>query len=328
MPLHKHHDEGSFVIYKHDFLALDSGSRAAQTDWNLKYYYGQSVAHNVVLIQKPGEKLPGYWGPNYVGPEGKNNFGGMYGFTAKVLAFETDDRYSYAAVDTGALYGEKCKENVRQFIHVQPDYFVVYDRVCASDPSYAKQWLLHTQNKPVVEGRTVRADSRDGRLFCEALLPKDATIELVGGPGKEFWANGKNWEIYDKWVANERRHCAEDGRGPYWGEWRAETHPGAPRANDRFLHVLTAADTKTPHGVPARLVEEATRDGVTLVISASREGRAAARPTREITLLFNRTGKVGGEIRIVEKDAEGRILSSTNRPLSETVTPQKGVLLK
>ena len=335
-PMHKHHDEGSFVIYKHDFLALDSGSRAAQTDWNLKYYYGQSVAHNVVLIQKPGEPLPGYWGPGYKGPEGKNNYGGMYGLTGEVVAFETNDSYSYAAVDTGALYGEKCTENVRQFVHVQPDYFVVYDRVGASDPSYAKQWLLHTQNKPVVEGRTVRADSRDGRLFCEALLPKDATIELVGGPGKEFWANGKNWEIYDKWMEGVRRQCAKDGRGPYWGEWRAETHPGAPRADDRFLHVLTAADVKTPHGIATRLVEEANRDGVTLVIPASREGRAAAqregrapaRPTYEITLLFNRTGKVGGEIRIVGKDAEGRILSSSSSPLAETVTPQKGVLLK
>ncbi len=59
-----------------------------------------------------------------------------------------------------------------------------------------------------------------------------------------------------------------------------------------------------------------------------REGRAPARPTREITLLFNRTGKVGGEIRIVKKDAEGRVLSSSSSPLAETVTPQKGVLLK
>ena len=126
--------------------------------------------------------------------------------------------------------------------------------------------LLHTQNKPEVDGRVVRADSRDGRLFCQALLPKDATIELVGGPGKEFWANGKNWEIYDKWMEGVRRQCAKGGRGPYWGEWRAETHPGAPRADDRFLHVLTAADTKTPHGIATRLVEESDRDGVTLII--------------------------------------------------------------
>ena len=324
VPMHKHLDEGSFTIYKHDFLALDTGSRASQTDWNLKYYYAQSVAHNVVLIQKPGEPLPSHWGPVYKGPEGKNNYGGMYGRTAKVLAFETNSRYSYAAVDTGALYGEKCTENVRQFVHVQPDYFVVYDRVGASDPAYAKQWLLHTQNKPEVEGRTVRVDSRDGRLFCEALLPKDATIELVGGPGKEFWANGKNWEIYDKWLERERRTCAKDGRGPYWGEWRAETHPGAPRADDRFLHVLTAADVKTRRGVATRLVEEADRDGVELVFPAMAPGDKPV--TRRITLLFNRTGKVGGEMRLEERDAEGRV-RSTVRQLAETVAPQKGVLL-
>ena len=92
--------------------------------------------------------------------------------------------------------------------------------------------------------------------------------------------------------------------------------------------MLTAADVKTPHGVATRLVEEADRDGVALVIPASREGRAPARPTREIILLFNRTGKVGGEIRVVLKDAHGRVLSSKSRPLAETVTPQKGILLK
>jgi len=201
----------------------------------------------------------------------------------------------------------------------------VYDRVGASDPAYAKQWLLHTQNKPEVEGRTVRADSRDGRLFCEVLLPKDAAIELVGGPGKEFWSNGKNWEIYDKWMEGVRRSCAKGGRGPYWGEWRAETHPGAPRADDRFLHVLTATDVKTPHGVATRLVEEAGRDGVELVFPAIAPGDKPV--TRKITLLFNRTGKVGGEMRLEEKDSEGRV-RSTVRPLAETVTPQKGVLLK
>ena len=70
-----------------------------------------------------------------------------------------------------------------------------------------------------------------------------------------------------------------------------------------------------------RLVEETDRDGVALIFP-SKTG------TREVILLFNRTGKVGGEIRVVSKDAHGRVLSSKNRLLAETVTPQKGVLLK
>lgn len=325
-PMHKHHDEGSFVIYKHDFLALDSGSRAEQTDWNLKHYYGQSVAHNVVLVQKPDEPLPNYWGPTFGGPEGKTNYGGMYGVTAKVLAFETNGRYSYAAVDTGSLYGKKCTENVRQFVHVQPDYFVVYDRVGASDPSYAKQWLLHVQNRPTVEGRVVRADSRSGRLFCEAILPEDATLETVGGPGKEWWANGRNWEIYPKWLESERKKCAKDGRGPYWGEWRVETHPGAARRDDRFLHVLTAASTNETHGVKTRPVRTDTQDGVAL--SFERDAAGGGREKVETTVLFNREGAVGGEVRVAIIGEDGSSKTSGSRPLATSVSPQSGVLLR
>jgi len=157
-------------------------------------------------------------------------------------------------------------------------------------------------------------------------LPKDVAIELVGGPGKEFWANGRNWEIYDKWVESARRNCAKDGRGPYWGEWRAEMHPGTPRADDRFLHVLTAADVRTRQGVTTRLVEEANRDGVTLVFH---EKTMKDRPvTIEMTVLFNRTGKVGGEVRFETKDESGLVGKSTSHPLAETVTPQEGILLK
>ena len=58
-----------------------------ETDWNLKYYYAQTIAHNCILIRRPDEPLPKYWGPVYPGPEGKTNDGGMYDGSAKVLAF-------------------------------------------------------------------------------------------------------------------------------------------------------------------------------------------------------------------------------------------------
>ena len=130
------------------------------------------MAHNVVLIQKPGEPLPNSWGPGYKGPEGKVNYGGMYGTTSKIVAYETNPVFSYVAADMTELYGKKCTECVRQFVHLLPGVFVVYDRVGAADPSYEKQWLIHCQNEPVVEGRQMRTDSRKGRLFCETFLPK------------------------------------------------------------------------------------------------------------------------------------------------------------
>ena len=306
-PMHKHYDEGHFTIYRNDFLALDTGTRANQRDLNLRYYYSQSVAHNVVVIQKPGENVPGYWGPSCAATNEPTNAGGMYGRTGKVLAFETNARYSYAALDTTALYGSKCTENVRQFVHVQPNVFVVYDRVGASDASYEKQFLLHTQNEPQIEGRKMAASSRGGRLFSEALLPEDATFVRVGGPGKEFWASGRNWEIEPSWRERIERRCEQSGIGPYWGAWRVETRPGASRKDDRFLHVLTAGDAATTAGVPARLLSDATRDGVALTLASG----------AVMEIWFNRTGAVGGEVRA----------GGVSRPLATSVMPQKGVLV-
>ncbi len=322
--MHKHHDENNFVIYKNDFLALDSGTRGIETDWNLKYYYAQSVAHNVVLIHKPDEPLPNYWGPKYDGPEGKTNYGGMYNAVATPRAFETNDDFTYIASDATACYGEKCTESVRQFVHVLPDVFVVYDRVGAADPSYRKEWLLHVQNEPTIEGNLVRADCGKGRLFCETLLPKGARIAKVGGPGREFWANGKNWEVDSRFLAGVRKRAKEAGRGPYFGNWRLEVTPSAPAAKDSFLHVLTAADTAVSTPVAATDASDATRDGVTLTLP--NHVRNGVKGTLELTLRFNREGAVGGTMRLVFTPQGGKP-QIQERPLATTIQPQSGVML-
>ena len=285
LTMHKHHDENNFTIYKHDFLALDSGTRAVETDWNLKYYYAQTIAHNCILIRRPDEPMPRYWGPVYSGPEGKNNDGGMYDGSAKVLAFETNDKFTYIASDATALYGKKCTEAVRQFVHLLPDTFVVYDRVGAA-PSDGKAWLLHMKDEPSVDGKLTVVESGKGRLFCETVLPEDATLEKIGGPGKEFWSNGKNWEPDAAFLASAARGAKRTGRGPYMGAWRLEVAPGAPRANDRFLHVLTATDTSAARPKVERIKTDAC-DGVTIAIGATKA-----------TVLFNRTGTVGGSFTI------------------------------
>ena len=87
-----------------------------------------------------------------------------------------------------------------------------------------------------------------------------------------------------------------------------------------------ATDVKTPHGVQTRLVEEADRDGVTLVFPGKvLHGKPV---TLETTFLFNRTGAVGGEVCFEARDASGKTCDTKRQPLAETVMPQKGVLLK
>lgn len=285
--MHKHHDETSFVIFKHDFLALDSGSRANQDDLNLKYYYAQTVAHNCVLIHKPNEPLPGYWGPGSDEPAAKSNYGGQYPVSSKVVAFDTNGRYSYVAADATKCYGDKCKEAVRQFIHVQPDVFVVYDRVESAEAGFAKEWLLHASNEPVIDGSVARMDSRKGRLFSQTVFPVDAKIAKVGGPGKEFWSNGKNWEFNPAFVRNSMRSCTRENRGPYWGSWRIEVSPNQPSKRDGFLHVLTACDTNTTAGVVASRITDADHDGVSLSLQNG----------DRFVVLFNRADEIGGFVK-------------------------------
>jgi hypothetical protein len=100
---HKHFDENNFTIYRGDHLALDTGDRGQQNDLNLRYYYAQSVAHNVVLVHKPGEPLPVNWGPEINDPVANENYGGMIiKGPAKILAFETGDDFTYIASDATA----------------------------------------------------------------------------------------------------------------------------------------------------------------------------------------------------------------------------------
>lgn len=301
---HKHYDENNFTIYKHDHLALDSGCRAKQTDHNLVYYYSQSVAHNVVLIHKPGEPHPKYWGLKRKDHDTVKNYGGMVKDSgSKVLAFETNDKFTYVASDATSCYGDKCTESVRQFVFLYPDYVIVYDRVGASDPSYRKEWLLHTQNEPVMKKNLMMADSRDGRLFCQTLLPDNAKMRLVGGEGKEFLVGDTNYAFDKLYVTETKAAAQKTGRGPYWGEWRLEVEPSQANADDRFLHVLTAASTECRKPVDAKYICDAERDGVTLKING-----------QKVTFWFNRNGKVGGEV----------VYDGKAAPLTDKIQKQSG----
>lgn len=301
---HKHYDENNFTIYKYDHLALDAGCRAIQTDHNLVYYYAQSVAHNVVLIHKPDEKMSTHWGLKRNDHKQVRNYGGMRHVNrTTVKAFETNDRFTYIASDATKSYGPKCKEVVRQFVFLYPDYIIVYDRVESSDPSYRKEWLLHTQNEPSVRKNIAVADSRDGRLFCQTLLPQDAQMRLVGGPGKEFLVGDVNYPLDSIYIKRIQDRVEQEHRGPYWGEWRLEVEPSQESADARFLHVLTAASTERRKPVKATYVSDEKRDGVSLKVDG-----------KKVTFWFNRTGEIGGEV-----EADG-----TRRPLTDSVQKQSG----
>ena len=304
---HRHYDALHFTIYHHGFLALDSGTRYRENEngQHLANYYAQTVAHNCVLIHQPDEPPANYWGGTV-----RANHGGQHDrLGSEVTAFETNDDFVYAAGDGTKTYlhgggnglPEKAKEVTRQIIFLPPSHFIVFDRVETTDPDYKKEWLLHTAHEPHIDGKTFRAEHGQGRMFCRTLLPEDAVIELVGGPGKEFWAAGRNWDIVDGGLTDEERAMM--------GQWRVEVSPGAARAKDVFLHVIQTGTQTMEHMSHVELVEKDAGMGARLV----RDGE-----TWEVT--FRVDGPLGGHIR-----RAGGPRPALDRALTQSVQPQTGI---
>jgi len=304
---HRHYDALNFVIYHRGFLALDSGTRYEEfvNGEHLANYYAQTVAHNCVLIHQPGEPPAAYWGGTVTG-----NHGGQHKQLGSVLrAFETNGDYVYVAGDATACYlpratkpalPEKCSLVTRQLVFLPPSHFVIFDRVQTTDASYRKDWLIHTAHQPAIEGKLLRADHGQGRMFCRTLLPEDAVLTPVGGPGKEFWAAGKNWDIVTKGLTPENLAMM--------GQWRVEISPGAARKADVFLHVIQVGDQKLQHMDETELLQGPAQCGVRLSTSDC-----------VWELMFNIDGALGGHIR--RKGGAAAI----DRPLTSQVQAQAGI---
>lgn len=311
---HRHYDALNFVIYRGGHLALDSGTRYDEevNGQHLKCYFAQTVAHNCVLVHQPGEPPANYWG---TGPAVQVNDGGQHHQLGSVVkAFETNDRFVYVAGDATPTYlhgvvkragqpdlGEKVSLVTRQLVFLMPNHFVIFDRVNATDPSYRKDWLLHTAYEPVVDGKTWHADHLQGRMFCRTLLPEDAVLTPVGGPGKEFWSAGRNWDIQKGSLKPEQLAMM--------GQWRMEITPGTARQDDVFLHVIQVGDQGLAQMDATELVRDGDRVGVRLKVGDR---------TWEVT--FNTQGELGGHLKLQGPGV------TMDQPLTETVTPQVGIL--
>ncbi len=309
---HRHYDALNFVIYHRGHLALDTGTRYEEVEngQHLANYFAQSVAHNVVLVHQPGEPPARYWGGTV-----ESNYGGQHRQLGSVVkAFETTGEYVYVAGDGTPCYlhggvkregepdlPEKVTEVTRQYLFILPNHFVVLDRVTTTDPAYRKDWLLHTAHEPLIDGALVQADHVAGRMLCRTLLPEDAAIGKVGGPGNEFRTGDVNWDI--------NRGNLKPENLAMMGQWRVEVTPGSARAEDLFLHVIQVGDQSLEEMDPVCLIREDGRVGARIVTDG-----------RTVEALFDTSGPLGGHLRI---GGEG---PAVDRELTGQVTPQVGIL--
>jgi len=292
---HGHYDEGHFAIFRKEHLTGNSGHYGGRArNEHLAEYFYRSVAANCVLIHAPAaaDRPAVVWGGAAATLDG-----GQYKHGGRQIAFETNNRYGYAATDmTDCYFPAKCKQAIRQFVLVRPDTFVVFDRVIAANAAFRKVWLMHSVDRPTIgrDGRSFRIEAGPSVLQATVLAPDDARVVTVGGPGKEFLSAGRN-----RPQTGRPRKAA--------GAWRVEVSPSRPREIDRFLHVIRVGDKSHP---PVGRVERIRLPGRIGARITAGDGASA-------TVLFNASGPVGGNVSITGPD-------SLTRPLTTAVQPQAG----
>jgi hypothetical protein len=233
---------------------------------NYVNYYARTIAHNTLLIVDPNEPTP-FEGSNVkaIARDGgqfsfKNKAWDstqeMFnaGKTAQILASEISPGiapdYSYLKGDMTASYiipknvanyPAKVDTVRRSFVFLNlkneaiPGALIVLDKITSTNAGFKKTWLLHAQNEPNIKGDEVSFEStqngRNGKLQNTVLLPEinNQQIEKVGGAGKEYWADGKNWGTVTQ----------EDA-----GQWRIELSPKQQALSDNFLNVIQVMDAK------------------------------------------------------------------------------------
>ena len=232
---------------------------------NYTNYYARTIAHNSILINDPNEPLPYGWdkksvvkardgGQFFFADHAWDTSADMFaaGKSSEILGEEiapgVQPEYSYFKGDLTkaynvpkfiGVYPPKAENVRRSFVFLNhksneiPGTLIVLDKVVSTNASFRKTWLLHTQNEPVINKNIISAintdDGRNGKLFNTVLLPEpeNQDIQKIGGEGKEYWSDGKNWGTVTQ----------EDA-----GTWRIELSPVKSALSDNFLNVIQVMD--------------------------------------------------------------------------------------
>ena len=284
-------DAGGYLISKHPYF-MDRPDTAF-SGYHHSEYFQRTVAHNSMLITdmdaplrystdvtasattnyllntEGGQVIPGSSNPTtgkVVANENKmvNDAVGELGGDNKA-----DPDYSYLAGDMAPAYptadeAKRAMVFLNLFDEEHPGAVVVFDKVTSKDADFKKRWLLHTQQKPMVDGNLMWADVTSGieslgegyyggRLINNTLLPKVDNLEVtrIGGPGQQFWLSHAETNV----VTNEEATLEEDVQKYEAGSWRIEVSPKTQQKTDLFLNVLQVTDADGTQPLDVEYIE-------------------------------------------------------------------------
>jgi hypothetical protein len=256
---HTNAHQNHFLIARgNDLLAIDSGIYDGGISLHHLNYFERTIAHNTITVMNPAETTfsPSVNDGGQI-PPSKHQLPTYYGEASqppytrgKIVAFDRAEEFSYAKGDATQAYGGgKLDLFTREIVYLEPDVFIIFDRVRATSASYAKKWLLHTIEEPAITGDTFVVDEGGSRMFVKSLLPAQRQMVKVGGSGHQFDVNGTNYPPSQSWTRD-------------MGAWRVEVSPTVVAQEDLFLHVLYVTSTSTSTMPSVSLIEADEMIGV------------------------------------------------------------------
>lgn len=271
MNSHTHLDQCSFSIEYRGGQALDAGLYDDYDSSHWRNYYGRTIAHNAMLVHDPSESFVRYG--QVVSADG-----GQYFITTStsayprliadlttgtgfdlggVTAHEDTPLYTYTLADgTRAYRSTKMARYLRHFLWIKSisgwtrPVIAVFDQVESTKSTFKKTYLLHTQTQPTVGADLVSARNGTGMIFQRTIYPASPAISVVGGSGKEYWVNGKNYPP---------ARTPKAGEEP--GAWRVEVSPTVARTQDEFLHLLYPAASGSSAPPSVRSIDAGSMKG-------------------------------------------------------------------
>ncbi len=133
---------------------------------------------------------------------------------------------------------------LRTFVYIPKlDVALIHDRVSLSAGGLRTKWLLHSSEKPHLSNGALSIPKDDVNLHTQILIPRNAQLNLIGGPGYEFFVDGKNYDEDGK-IAKALKRKAKAEIVP--GAWRTEVSSPMERRQQDFLVLLQPGTASEP----------------------------------------------------------------------------------
>jgi hypothetical protein len=296
-----------------------------------------------------------------------------YTYTAVDITAAYNNKYS-ATTPNASNRTNRVQKAIRHMLFIPRGtsaYVVIFDQVTSTNATFVKRWILHSVNQPVIKGNSFQITRNelvtslpypglwpepfqllnllkytsgssndlkyqyDAKLYGWMVQPSSASINVVGGPGKEFWVEdplnpgtGTNWNqcMQGQCPANtEGLGTVTDVISPISttaphepGSWRIEEKPSNPATQDYFLNVMLAT-TVEDTSVPANVTVPAN-------LAAGNLGATWMENGKTYTITFLQSG-LGGHITVSGGIDEDLLVHAQQLPAQLQVvtgTPQSG----